>query len=71
MFSSARHISQLTLLVVLIFITIVSGSLWRYFFILPFTAFMVYLTDVMFLGDGEFMYEPNYQAWTEQNTEDY
>jgi hypothetical protein len=61
----------LTLLVVLIFITIVSGSLWRYFFILPFTAFMIYLLDVMFLGHNEFMYEPNYAAWTEENTEDY
>ena len=71
MFSSARHISQLILIVFLVFITIVSGSLWRYFFILPFSAFMIYLTDVMFLGQDEFMYEPNYNTWVEKNTEDY
>jgi len=59
------------LLFVLIAITILSGEYWRYYFILPMTAFIAYLTDVMFFGYNDFMYEPNYAAWAEANTADY
>ena len=72
MFSSYRHQAQLLLLFVLIAITIFSGEYWKYYFVLPLTAGMVYLLDVMFFGYNDlFMYEPNYAAWTEANTEDY
>jgi uncharacterized membrane protein len=71
MFKSARHQAQLMLLFVLIAITILSGQYWKYYFILPLSAFMLYLSDIMFMGYNEFMFEPNYQAWAEANTEDY
>ena len=59
----------MTLIFVLIFITIVSGELWRYFIVLPIFAFMMYLVDLMFLGADEFLYEPNYAAWEEKVTD--
>ena len=66
-----RHISELVVLIFLIAITILSGQYWTYFFILPMTAFIIYLIDVMFYGLNEFMYEPNYRNWCEANDEVY
>ena len=67
MFSSSRHISELIVLIVLIAVTILSGQYWQYFTILPITAFIFYLIDVMFYGYNDFMYEPNYRAWCDAN----
>ena len=72
MFTKYRHQAQLMLLFILIAITIFSGEYWKYYFILPLSAFFVYLTDVMFFGYNDlFMYEPNYAAWAELNTDDF
>ena len=70
MFES-RHYTYLYLLVILIFITIVSGPLWKAWFIAPFVVFMIMLSDMMFLSRNMFMYEPNYNFWKEANEVEY
>ena len=71
MYSSYRHKSLLWLLAISIFVMIFSGPLWKFWFLLPFTIFVLWLCDVMFTGRNAFMFEPNYNYWKEANEEEY
>ena len=71
MFSSYRHQALLWLIAITLFITIVSGPIWKYWSLLPFTLFVLYLCDVMFTGYNAFMFEPNYNYWKEANEVEY
>jgi hypothetical protein len=50
---------------------ILAGPLWKYWSLLPFTIFVLWLCDVMFTGRNAFMFEPNYNYWKEANEEEY
>ena len=67
----SRHYSYLYLLVILIAITILSGPLWKAWFVLDITVFFMWLADVLFLTRNMFMYEPNYNFWKEANEVEY
>ena len=67
----SRHYTMMYLLVILIAITILSGPLWKAWFIAPFTVFMLLLADMLFMTRNMFMYEPNYNFWQEANEIQY
>ena len=71
MFSAYRHQALLWAVAITFAITIVSGPLWRYWFLLPFTLFVWWLCDAMFTGYNAFLFEPNYNYWKEANEQDY
>jgi hypothetical protein len=71
MFSDYRHKALLWLLAITIAITIISGPLWKYWFIVPFTVFVIWVCDAMFSPRNAFMFEPNYNYWKEANEEEY
>ena len=59
------------LLLIFIAITILSGPLWKFWFIVPMTIFFWLIIDMMFFSRNMFMYEPNLQFWKEANEVDY
>jgi hypothetical protein len=71
MYTAYRHQALLWLLAISILVMILAGPLWKFWFILPFTIFIMWLCDVMFTGRNAFMFEPNYNYWKEANEEEY
>jgi len=67
----ARHKAQIYLFIVLVFITIASGEYWKQWFVLPFSVFFLYIVDLMFFNEADYMYEPNYYNWKDANEVDY
>jgi hypothetical protein len=50
---------------------ILSGPLWRFWSIVPFSLSVFWMCDVMFTARNSFMFEPNYNYWREANDEEY
>jgi len=71
MYSEPRQKFLLYLLFIAIFITVLAGQYWKFWFILPFSIFVWWLCDAMFFTRNMFMYEPNYHYWKEANEEDF
>lgn len=71
MYTAYRHKALLWLFFITLAIMIVSGPLWRYWFIVPFLVFIVWMCDAMFTTRNDFMYEPNYNYWREANDVEY
>lgn len=71
MYSETRHKFLLWFLAIFIVITIISGPLWKFWSLVPFTIFIWWLCDVMFTTRNGFMFEPNYNYWKEANEEEY
>ena len=71
MYSSYRHQAMLWLIAITLAIMILSGPLWKYWSILPFSLTVLWMCDAMFMGRNSFMMEPNYNYWREANEVDY
>lgn len=71
MFTAYRHKALLWAFFITFAIMIVSGPLWRMWFIVPFTFFVWWLVDAMFTVRNDFMFEPNYNYWREANDVEY
>lgn len=71
MYSSYRHQVLLWLIFITLAIMIISGPLWKFWSIVPFSLTIWWLCDVMFTGRNSFMFEPHYNYWREQNEEEY
>ena len=66
-----RHKALFWLFLIFSAITILSGPLWVFWFIVPLTFFMWLIIDMMFFSRNMFVYEPNYQFWKEANEVEY
>ena len=67
-----RHKIELSLLIFFTIVMILAGvDYWKYWAVLVYSIFFLYISDVMFLSHKMFMYEPNLHYWAEANSEDY
>ena len=71
MWTTASQKTWLSLLILLIFVTIISYEYWRYWFVPTIFVFFGWLADCMFLEQGMFYYEPSLDYWKEANDPDY
>ena len=71
MWNTSSQRGLLFLLVIMIAITIMSWQYWTYWIVPTIWVFFWWLSDVMFLERGMFLYEPNLDYWKEANEEDY
>lgn len=69
-YSSSQH-TLFWLFIITSVLTLLSGPIWKFFFIIPFTFLMWLLVDLMFFTANMFMYEPNLFYWKEANEVDY
>ena len=67
MWNTASQRTLFYLFLISVFVTVLSWAYWKFFFTIPLVFFFWWLMDVMFLEDGMFMYEPNYEFWREEN----
>ena len=66
-----RHKVLFWLFIIFTVVTILSGPVWIFWFIVPLSLFMWLIIDLMFFTRNMFVYEPNYQFWKEVNEEEY
>ncbi|CDW89179.1 UNKNOWN [Stylonychia lemnae] len=71
-YKTAQQKILIFLIIATTFITFIAGqNLWKMWAVLPFSLFFVYLVDLLFMNDGDYMYEPNYINWKDVNEPDY
>jgi hypothetical protein len=69
-YSYSQH-TLFWLVIIFSIITLLSGPIWKYWFIIPFSLFNWLLIDLMFFTENMFMFEPNLFFWQEANTVEY
>ena len=72
MYEKTRHKVQISLIILTLFIAYFAGDpiLWKMWSLAPTFLIFLYITDLMFLNENGYLYEPDYYNWKDINEPD-